>query len=66
MAITRKTSANFARIFDIITYQQEKYPNRRALNKFTSSEWKGYSIDELQRKAEAQACWFIGNNFPKR
>lgn len=65
MAITRKTSANFNRIFDIIIYQVEKYPNRRALNKFTGIEWKGFSVDEIQRKSEAQACWFVGHNFQK-
>ncbi|MBX2946203.1 MAG: long-chain fatty acid--CoA ligase [Cyclobacteriaceae bacterium] len=57
--ITKRTSSNFQRVFDIVLYQQQKYPNANALNYYTGATWHGYSIHEVQKKSEAIACWFI-------
>ena len=54
MEVTRKTSRDFTRIFDILKYQQEKYPNPIALNYFSVGKWKGYAIQELQTKIDAK------------
>ena len=55
----------FNRVFDILQYQQKKYPQTRALNAFESNNWRGMSIEELQLKSEAIACWLIDNGFEK-
>lgn len=65
MEVVRKTSVDFTRIFDILSYQQEKYPNANALNFFRSGEWIGISIQEIQQRANALSCWFIQNRFLK-
>ena len=65
MAVTRRTSVDFTRIFDIISYQLEKYPNATALNAVEKSGWKGYSIQEIQKQVDALSCWFIKNGFKK-
>ncbi len=63
MEITKRPSIDFTRIFDIVQYQIEKYPNNLALNISKDGQWKGYSIQTIKEKAEAIACWFIENGF---
>ncbi len=63
MEITRKSSSDFTRIFDILSYQREKYPNATALNAFAEGVWKGHSIEDLQNKVDAISCWFISNGY---
>ena len=65
MAITRKPSSDFTRIFDILSYQYEKYPNATALNAGEGKQWKSYSVQELQIKVDSLSCWFIENGFKK-
>jgi long-chain acyl-CoA synthetase len=65
MEVTRKTSSDFTRIFDILKYQQEKYPNPAALNYFSDGKWKGYSIQELQNKIDVLSHWFVNNGYSK-
>jgi len=65
MEFTKKTSVDFTRIFDILPYQLEKYPNATALNAFRGGRWIGYSIGEVQEKVDALSCWFIQNGFQK-
>lgn len=61
--ITKRTSSNFQRVFDIVSYQQQKYPNTTALNYYAGAAWHGYSIHEVQKKSEAIACWFIEQGY---
>jgi len=65
MEVTRKTSNDFVRIFDILKYQKEKYPNRTALNFFIEGRWQAYSIQEIQDKVDHLSCWFINNGYLK-
>ena len=65
MEITKKTSIDFTRIFDILPYQAEKYPNTTALNAFHSGKWAALSISEIQNKVDALSCWFIRNSYVK-
>jgi len=63
--ITKKASSNFQRVFDILSYQQEKYPNNHALNFYSAGSWHGYSIEEVKKRSEAIACWFVSNGYQK-
>ncbi len=65
MAITRKPYSDFTRIFDILSYQREKYPNASALNAFVEGSWKSYAIENIQRNVDAISCWLISNGFVK-
>lgn len=65
MEVLRKSSDDFTRIFDIVSYQRSKYPNARALNGFVNGAWRSLSIDELEKRAEVLACWFLEQGFQK-
>lgn len=65
MEITRKHSSDFTRVFDILMYQLEKYPNATALNGVESGKWRAYSIQEIQQRVDALSCWFIRNGYLK-
>src|SRR6187551_1615556 len=65
MAIITKTSVGFSRIFDLLSYQEQKYPNQKAVSFFKNGKWLSYSIQELQSKADILSCWFISNGYSK-
>ena len=60
-----RTNANFTRVFDILDYQLEKYPQSKALNKFVNGTWQGYSISEIQQRANVLSCWLLENGYKK-
>ena len=62
MAIVTK-KVDFTRVFDLIAYQKEKYPNKNALNSFYSGRWNPLSTEEIQHKINALSCWFLANEF---
>jgi long-chain acyl-CoA synthetase len=59
MEITRKPVRDFTRVFEILSYQREKYPNPRALHSFVNGVWKSYSIQEIQDHVNAVSCWLL-------
>ncbi len=60
-----KEVIDFSRLFDLISYQQAKYPNEKALNYFSNNQWNAISISKLQNKVDALSCWFLENGFQK-
>ncbi len=62
MEVTRK-NIDFTRVFDLLAYQKEKYPNNKALNSFSSGQWHGVSTEQIQTKVDALSCWFLSNGF---
>jgi len=60
-----RINASFTRVFDILDYQQEKYPQSKALNKFVNGSWQGYSITDIQQRANALSCWLLENGYKK-
>lgn len=65
MELTRRSYRDFTRVFDLLSYQRDKYPNARAINFYSGEHWIGYSIDEVQERVDAIACWFIGSGFKR-
>ncbi len=65
MEITKKHTADFTRIFEIVAYQLKKYPNAHALNASSRGSWHGYSIQELFHRIEFIACWFVREGYSK-
>ncbi|MCU0357098.1 MAG: long-chain fatty acid--CoA ligase [Cyclobacteriaceae bacterium] len=61
--ITRISSADFTRVFDILDYQLEKYPNKHALNYYSGGRWQSLTVQEVKQRSEALACWFIREGF---
>jgi len=62
MAIVTK-KVDFTRVFELIHYQKEKYPNQKSLNHFSQGQWKSLSTEEIQNRVNALSCWFIANHF---
>jgi len=62
MAIVTK-KIDFTRVFDLITYQKEKYANKNAINYFQLGQWRGLSTEEIQNKVNALSCWFLANGY---
>ena len=60
-----KLNTSFKRVFDILDFQIEKYPQQKALNKFTNGKWQGYSIFEVQKRVDALSCWLLENGYKK-
>jgi len=56
---------NFTRVFDILSYQQKKYPQRKALHGKEKGYWKNYSIDDIIYKTDLAAWWLIENGYQK-
>jgi len=59
------TNIDFNRLFDIIHYQQQKFPQQKALNSFEAGAWKSYSIDEIQKRVDIISCWLLSQGFEK-
>jgi long-chain acyl-CoA synthetase len=57
--------ADFTRVFDILQYQQEKYPQQSALSFQQDGKWKSLSIQEIQNKANDISAWLIHQGFKK-
>jgi long-chain acyl-CoA synthetase len=57
--------ADFTRVFDILRYQQEKYPQQAALSFQQEGKWKSLSIQEIQTQVDAISGWLVNQNFKK-
>lgn len=62
MAIVTK-KVDFTRVFELIHYQKEKYPNQKSLNYFSQGQWKSLSTEEIQNRVNSLSCWFLENHF---
>lgn len=58
-------SPNFTRVFDILAYQQERYPQRKALSGYDGHQWKSFSITEVIKIANAVAWQLIQEGYQK-
>ena len=56
---------DFTRVFDILSYQQKKYPQNKSLNGKHHGGWKSFSIEEVTRQADQASCWLIENGYQK-
>ena len=57
--------ADFTRVFDILAYQQEKYPQQAALSFQQDGKWKSLSIQEIQTQVHHISEWLLSQNFKK-
>jgi long-chain acyl-CoA synthetase len=57
--------ADFSRVFDILTYQQKKYPQQAALSFQQDGKWESLSIQEIQNKVNRISGWLAQQGFKK-
>ncbi len=65
MDVTTKQAANFKRLFDLINYQIERYPNKKALNYFHQQRWHSISIEDIKQKVDSLSCWLLNSGYQK-
>ncbi|MBP8941956.1 MAG: AMP-binding protein, partial [Saprospiraceae bacterium] len=65
MALVKKTGINFTRVFDILAYQREKYPNAKALSSRVDHQWKSYSIYQIQDRIDHVSAWLMAKELTK-
>jgi long-chain acyl-CoA synthetase len=53
------------RVFDVIKYQQEKYPQSSALNYFVGGTWAGQSIAEVAQRTDTISVWLLEKGYKK-
>jgi long-chain acyl-CoA synthetase len=58
-------SRAITRVFDILEYQNEQYPQKKALNTFINGAWKGISTGDLQKKVDSLSLWLLDNGYEK-
>jgi long-chain acyl-CoA synthetase len=56
---------DFTRVFDILSYQQKKYPQRKALSGKRLGQWGFHSIEMVIQKTNRVSCWLIENGYQK-
>jgi long-chain acyl-CoA synthetase len=56
---------DFTRVFDILSYQQKKYPQSKALSGKHNGGWKSYSLEEIIHQTDQASCWLIGNGYQR-
>jgi len=63
MEIPTTSSIDFTRLFDLINYQIEKYPNERAFNYYEKNKWNPISIKQFKLCVDSVSCWFIEKEY---
>lgn len=59
------TGIDFTRVFDILEYQWQKYPQEKAVNFNQNGVWRSFSVSEIRQKAHAVSAWLINQGFKK-
>ena len=63
--MTSNQHIDFTRVFELLAYQQQKYPQSKALATFRDGSWVGYSIEDVQHGADSVSGWLLDNGFVK-
>jgi long-chain acyl-CoA synthetase len=63
MEVNKKQGNDFTRVFDLLAYQRDKYPNAKAVNAVELNVWKSYSIEEVIHRVDALSCWFLKQGY---
>ncbi|MBL7848964.1 MAG: long-chain fatty acid--CoA ligase [Cyclobacteriaceae bacterium] len=63
--MTSAPSIDFTRVFDLLSYQQVKYPQLIAFASQQAREWKGLSTEQVRQGANSVSAWLITNGLKK-
>ena len=65
MEISAQKSFDFTRIFELLQFQKDRYPNHKALSTWTQGSWRSYSITTIMDKADALSLLLLQAGFKK-
>lgn len=54
-----RSSSDFSRVFELLDYQLERYPQAKAFNVYEADDWKGSSVQDVKERAWRLAQWLI-------
>lgn len=55
----------FTRVFDILPYQEARFPQAAAVNTFAAENWNPTSIAQLIEKVNTVSCWLMNKGYKK-
>jgi long-chain acyl-CoA synthetase len=58
-------NSNFLRVFDLLDYQNKKYPQISSLNYFVDGAWQPFSTQAIKENVDNLSCWLIEQGFQK-
>ncbi len=56
---------DFNRVFDIVSYQEIRFPQQKALNEFKKGKWENLGIKSARKKIDTISFWLIEKGFVK-
>ncbi|HRW99646.1 MAG TPA: long-chain fatty acid--CoA ligase [Cyclobacteriaceae bacterium] len=65
MEITASRFNDFTRLFDLIAYQRNKYPNASAFNFKQNGRWNSLSIQQFEEQVDLISEWLLDNGYQK-
>ncbi|MEO5583268.1 MAG: long-chain fatty acid--CoA ligase [Saprospiraceae bacterium] len=65
MVTVTRSLLDFTRVFDVLSYQRDRYPNSKSLNDKEKSQWKASSIYVLQDKIDGMSAWLLKSGLTK-
>ncbi len=61
--MTHSSIIDFTRVFDLVSYQQQKYPLQACFNSFVNGRWQPWSTGDVQKKMDDVSCWLLENGY---
>jgi long-chain acyl-CoA synthetase len=55
----------YKRVFDILSYQLDKYPQEKAVNTFLNNKWQATSISQMIKQIDTVSCWLVSQGYKK-
>lgn len=65
MKTTHVPGIDFTRVFDLIQYQKQKFPNPKLIQQKEGSRWSSRGILHLETDVNALSSWFVSQGFRK-
>lgn len=65
MVTVTRSLLDFTRVFDVLAYQRDRYPNSKTLNDKIQSQWKASSVYSLQDKIDGVSAWLLKSGLTK-
>ena len=60
-----KQQFQFTRVFDILSYQLKRFPQKKAVNTFANKKWEAISTADMIKQVDTVSCWLISKGYKK-
>lgn len=63
MSVT--SAIDFTRVFDLLEYQRQKYPQEQSLTSWHAGAWKSWSTEQVIEKVDQVSGWLLSQGYQK-